>query len=356
MKLMLLSAFFTFTLLVTGQYRHSSSSIFKNGKMYIYDVTDMKIDEPLLYIYTLKDGLISDIKPNIVNITNANYTYNPQFLNLPPGLPNGRSDELWMIGALSEIDVQDQDVDEEHWTAQIVNDSELKFDSSFISKPDFENFPESQFSISIVNTDNNPRLYVIGGLSYSKKLKDRYISNSQFKYEFKTDKWSDLSDNTKSILRPVAYHRVVQAENWLFLAGGATPIRNKNGSFNNIVSSSDTVNSNITDLYKFDLTTEKWSSMNIKLNLAAETYQEGRAEGLSLDLYDGKIITYANIVNFKNEKYDPKLGILDYRANELEWIWVDINDSGTDNRLNLMYQETLVINDQLLLFHGKNYL
>ncbi|KXN67060.1 hypothetical protein CONCODRAFT_10954 [Conidiobolus coronatus NRRL 28638] len=163
----------------------------------------MKYDEPFLYVYTLKDGPISEIKPNIVNITNANYTYNPQFLDLPSGLPNGRSDQPWMVGALSETDIEYQDIDEEHCTYQVVNDNELKFGSGFIRKPDFKNFPENQFTLAIFNSDNNPILYVICGLSYSKELKDRYVSNYQFQYEFKTNTWSDLSDLTESILRPV---------------------------------------------------------------------------------------------------------------------------------------------------------
>ncbi|KXN67058.1 hypothetical protein CONCODRAFT_10952, partial [Conidiobolus coronatus NRRL 28638] len=102
MNLLLLAIFISFTFGRTEFSYFLSSSIYKNGKMYIYETLDEHVLGSGLYVYTLKDGPISDIKPNIINITNADLTYTPLFLNLPPGLPNERSDQLWMLSGLHE--------------------------------------------------------------------------------------------------------------------------------------------------------------------------------------------------------------------------------------------------------------
>jgi hypothetical protein len=320
--------------------------------MYIYDPYNKNDYSTNLFIYTLKDSLISDIKPNIVNITNANYTYTPQFLNLPSGLPNGRSDQLWMMGGLREERISSNHINEESWTSQILNDKELKFDSSFISKPSYKNFPETGFSITIVNNNNNTVLYVIGGLLYSKELDNDLITNYQFKYDFNTGTWSDLSNRTKSILKPVAYHKVIQADNSLILISGITSNYTKNGNFTNTVPPDGLTRLAISDIYKFDLTTEVWSSVNAKLNLE-EKYEEGKALGLSLDIYKEKIISYMSIYNNESKKNDPKLATLDYKAKDWEWTWLDVTtDTGLDNSLDLTDHHTLIINDQLILFHG----
>jgi frataxin-like iron-binding protein CyaY len=320
--------------------------------MYIYESVDENVRGSGLYIYTLKDGPISDIRPKLVNITNVDTNYTPLFLNLPPDLPNERSEQLWMMSALHESVIKNQDVDEEHWTVQILNDNELKFDSSFISKPDYKNFPESGFTTTIVNNDNNPTLHVIGGLIYSKELKTELITNYHFKYEFKTDKWIDLSKSTKSILPPVTYHKVVQADDSLILVTGYSQDYAKNGNFTDILPSENSTQISISEMYKFDLSTEKWTTEKVKLNLDAGIYKQGLARGLSLDIYNGKPISYMSLYDFWNGEYKPMLAILDYKAKE--WKWIDVkNEADTLNSLDLKYHSTIIINNQLLMFHGK---
>jgi hypothetical protein len=329
-----------------------STAIYKNGKMYIYDPNNKISRSTNLFIYTLNDSLVTDVKPNIVNITNASDTYTPQFLNLPPGLPNGRSDQLWMMDGLREEIISSNHINEGSWTSQILNDKELKFDSSFISEPSYENFPETGFSITIVNNNNNTVLYVIGGLLYSKELDNDLITNYQFKYDFNTGTWSDLSNRTKSILKPVAYHKVIQADNSLILISGITSNYTKNGNFTNTVPPDGLTRLAISDIYKFDLTTEVWSSVNAKLNLE-EKYEEGKALGLSLDIYKEKIISYMSMYNMEFNRNDPKLATLDYKAKDWGWNWLDVTtDDGLDNSLDLTDHHTLIINDQLILFHG----
>ncbi|KXN67063.1 hypothetical protein CONCODRAFT_19864 [Conidiobolus coronatus NRRL 28638] len=326
MGLLLLTILINFTLIITGQYHRSSSSLYKDGKMYIYDSTSRKNNEPFLYIYTLKDGPISDIKPNIVNITNLKPAYAPKLINLPPGLSNGRSDQLLMMRAVAETDIKEYDIEQDPWTIQVVNDSEFRPDSSFIPKPDYKNFPISQFTPTIVNNDNNP-----------------------------TDTWSDISHRTKSKLPPIGYYKIVQADNSLIIVSGITPKNTKTININGTISIDYVDRSSLADIYKFDLSTEEWSSVNVKLNLNETLYKGGKASEVSLDVYNEKLIIYANLINSETELYNPMLGTLDYKAKEWEWTWIDIkNAGGTDNNLNLMSQHTLVINDQLLMFHGSS--
>jgi hypothetical protein len=354
MNFLILAIFIEFILGDTGYSVPLTSAIYKNGKMYIYEPVNGAVFVNKLYVYALKDGKTSDIKPDIVNITNTIDDYNPQFLNLPPGLPNGRSDQLWMMGALYEDYIQNKDHLENIWTGQILNDNQLKFDSSFIRRPDFKNFPTSAFSITTVNNNNNPVLYVIGGLIYSEDIKSALITNYIFKYEFKTDTWSDLSDSTKSVLQPVAYHKVIQVDSSLILVGGATQYYATNGNFTHTVPSDNSTLLSISDIYKFDLSTEKWSLVNVKLNFNEEPYEKLFSKGLSLDIYDGKLLSYMTVVDSSNEINDPKLATLDYKANSWEWTWIDVkSDTGIDNSLKLYDHHTLIINDQLILFHGK---
>ncbi|KXN67055.1 hypothetical protein CONCODRAFT_10948, partial [Conidiobolus coronatus NRRL 28638] len=65
MNFLLLSIFVRFGLGFTDYSTPLSSAIYKNGKMYIYDPYDKNAYSTSLYVYTLKDGLISDLKPNI---------------------------------------------------------------------------------------------------------------------------------------------------------------------------------------------------------------------------------------------------------------------------------------------------
>ncbi|KXN64746.1 hypothetical protein CONCODRAFT_14001, partial [Conidiobolus coronatus NRRL 28638] len=286
-----------------------------------------------LYIYNLKDGPISDIKPNIINITNASPVYTPLFLNFPPGFPKERSDQLWMMGALHEHAIAEANLDEEHWSGQIINDNEFKFDNSLIPMPDFKNFPQSGFTVNIVNNSNNSTLHVIGGLIYSKKRKNELMTNYHFKYDFNTSKWSDLSNHTKSILQPVAYHRVIQADDSLVLLSGLSQNYTKNGNFTETLPSNNATYIRISDIYKFDLTTEKWSLVNAKLNLDPDIYERGLADGLSLDIYEGKLLSYMSLKDFQNLDYVPKLGTLDFRAKNWEWTWIDVkNDGGLSNQ------------------------
>jgi hypothetical protein len=354
MNFLILALFVNFTLGLTEYKTILTSSIYKNGKYYIYEPIDDTLSGTGFYVYSLKDGLISDNKPNIINVTNGNWAYTPQFLNLPPGLPNGRSDQLWMMGALFEEVMNNTDINKDNWGVQILNDSEVKYGSSFITRPDFDTFPESAFSITTVDIDTNPTLHIIGGLIYSKKLKNELITNYHFKYEVNKDKWTDLSKDTKSILQPVAYHKVVHAGNSLILVGGATQSNTENRNFTHTVTSNNSSPLRLTDIYKYDLNTEKWSLVNAKLNLKEQAYERGVADGQSLDIYNDKLISYMAMQNMETNNHVAKLGTLDYKADEWEWNWLDVkNDGGADNSLILYDHHTLIINDQLLLFHGK---
>jgi hypothetical protein len=353
MSLLLLTLFISFAL-ATEQRHFYSSSIYKNGKLYVYEADDISVLGSGLYIYNLKDGPISDTKPKVINMTNAGPAYTPIFLDLPPNLPKERSDQLWMLGAVHDLVIEESVLDEEYWTAQIVNDNDLKFDGGLIPKPDYENFPQSAFTATIANDANEYELHIIGGLKYIKENNSTIITNYHFKYEFNSGKWKDLSDKSRSKLPPVAYHKVVQADGSLILLGGLSQNYTKNGNFIETVPSNDATFIGISDIYKFDLSSEKWTAVNAKINLDADIYKRGLAVEPSLDIYDGKLLSYMSLNDFTTSDFVPKLATLDFRAKDWEWKWIELkNDGGTDNSLTLIEHQSLVINDQLLLIHGK---
>jgi hypothetical protein len=50
---------------------------------------------------------------------------------------------------LLEIAISQNNINEERWSRQIINDNELKFDFSFMGKPDYVNFSESALTVMI---------------------------------------------------------------------------------------------------------------------------------------------------------------------------------------------------------------
>jgi hypothetical protein len=330
-----------------------TTSIYKNNKLYVYEPNYIELGWSGLTIYNMKDGLISDIQPQLVNFSNSNPIYTPQFLKLPQDLPNGRSNEMWLIGGIDEDELRDNSLSKENWSCEILNDSELKFHDDFIPMPPFKNFPKSGFSQTIVNTNNGPELYIIGGLVYSKRFDKDLITNYFYKYEFNTKKWVDLNKLTKSILQPRAFHKVIEVDKSLVLFGGIQNNKAIKRNFEHTVPINDDAGvSDISIILKFDLIEQRWSTENTKLNKDPSIYRNVTAEGTSFDVYKGKIISYTTLTSYKGELFEPQIGVLDY--NTWEWEWHSIKTiSGIDNSLSVSYYQTLIINDQLILIHGK---
>jgi hypothetical protein len=330
-----------------------TTSIYSNNKLYVYEPNDIELKWSGLTIYDLKDGPMSEIKPQLVNITNSNPIYTPQFLQFPDSLANWRSHEIWMTGGISVPKLEDNTISKENWSCEIINDSELKFHDDFIPMPPFENFPNSGFSQTIVNGDNGLELYIIGGLVYSKELDKELITNYFYKYEFNTGKWVDLNKATESILQPRAFHKVIKVDNSLLLIGGIQNNKNLKKKFEHTVPVNDeTDESDINIIFKFDLIEQKWSIVEAKLNKDPSVYKSVKATGAAYELYRGKIISYVILYNYVENKYEPQIGILDY--NNWEWQWHDVKtEIGIGNSLLLSYYQTLIISNQLILIHGK---
>jgi hypothetical protein len=330
-----------------------ATSIFKNNKLYVYEPYYKELGWSGLNIYNLVDGPISSIKPQLFNLTNVNPAYTPQFLQLPKTMPDNRSNRLYMIGGLAIGSLMDQDINKENMNGEIINDSEIKFNNDFIPMPPFKSFPKGGFSQTIVNNNNVHELYIIGGLIYSKEMNTELITNYFFKYEFNTGKWSDLSDLTKSILQPRAYHKVINVDGSLLLIGGIQNNKTLTEKFEHTVPVKDEADiSDISTIFKFDLANQKWTTVETKLNKDASTYRNGTSEGSSFDLYNGKIISYTTLVNYEYKSSHPQIGVLDYKT--WEWEWHNVKtEVGTDNNLILSFHQTIIINDQLILIHGK---
>ncbi|KXN64907.1 hypothetical protein CONCODRAFT_80899 [Conidiobolus coronatus NRRL 28638] len=304
-----------------------------------------------MIVYTLKDGPVSEIDKTIVNITDAPSGYMPQLLDLKGNLENGVSNEVWMIESYLSSTVATKKFDNSKWMAQFIDDKQLNFGSSFIKPPNFTYFPKGGYSQNFVNINNDPALYVIGGFTFLKDINLRVLTSCVFKYEFNSKKWIDLSEESKSILPPIAIHRAVHVDNALYIFNGVIA----NTSDTNYPQTSAKLLTNkintINKTYKYDLLTRKWTAISIKTNLDPAVYEEGNMFGASYDYYDGSIISYGSV--FSNNEIDngPRLGTLDLTS--YEWRWDQIKtESGLDNTLNINFHQTLVLQDQLVLFLG----
>jgi hypothetical protein len=328
-----------------------SSGILKGDKFYVYNPPIDGSSFGLVNIYSLKDGPISQIKNSEVNITNVPAGYMPQFLNFNQGIQSVESNEIWLLEGYTPESVTNSKLDESKWMAQFVNDNQLNFGSSFIKTPNYTYFPKGGYSQNIVNINNKPVMYIVGGYTFSDKLTSRIITSCVFKYDFNSNSWSDLSESSKSILPPMAIHRSVQVNNTLLIFNGVSP-NTTDSKYPQIFNSKEFVKDNSIDkMYKFDLLTEKWTAVNIKTNLDSETYGNGSMLGASYDYYNGSIISYGALEYLNSNDTDPSFGTLD--LTKMEWRWNQIKtDAGLDNNLKLLFHQTLVIRDQLILFQS----
>lgn len=333
-------------------YNRISSGLFKNDKFYLSFPTEIGQEYPTLSVYNLKDGPVSQIRSTIVNITNAPDGYMPQFLNFGQSFQNELSNDIWMMGGYYVSYVTDNKLDGSKWIAKVLNDKELSFGSNSIKSPNYTNFPKGGFSQNIVNINNSPAMYVIGGYTYSNNSNSVIMTNCVFKYDFNSNSWSDLSESSKSILPPIATHNAVQVNNTLLIINGASP-EAKNTNYPQTYSIDKPIKLNpINKIYKLDLSTEKWDVIHIKTNLESSQYGDGNMPGASYNSYNNTIITYGIVNNINSDLGDPHFGTLDLIS--FEWRWNQIKaDSGLDNSLSLSFHQSLIIRDQLLLFKGK---
>jgi hypothetical protein len=331
----------------------TAPGILKNDKYYVFSPSQLGASTTSVIIYQLKNGPVTKIRSSQVNITGAPSGYMPQILDLNGGLENGAANEVWMVEGYSYSALDNTKFDNSKWMAKFVDDKQLNFSSGFIKPPNFTYFPKGGYTQNFVNINNNPALYIIGGFTFLKDKGLRVLTSCVFKYDFNSNNWSDLSEDSKSILPPIATHIAVKTNNALLIFNGISP----DISDTNYPQTSEKIfgikNNAINMTYKFDLLTGKWTAMPIKTNLDPEIYWEGHIIGASFDYYNGNIISYGDMSSKNGTDSDPKFGILDLAS--YEWRWSQIKtDSGLDNTLRLIHHQTLIIRDQLILFPG-NY-
>jgi hypothetical protein len=328
-----------------------SSGIFKNDKYYIFSPAESSNNISNMYIYNLKDGPITEINKTVVNVTDTLFGYTPQFLNFAQDLKSELSSELWLIEDHLASNVTDNKLDGSKWMARFSNDNKLEFSPSFIKLPNYPNFPKGGFSQNVININSKPVMYVIGGYLFSSELNSTVLTSCVFKYDFNTNSWTDLSESSNSILPPVANHKSIQINNTLFILNGISP-NTTNTNYPKIYSTTKSTKVNtINKMYKFDLLSEKWTVIPLKTNLDTDTYGDGVMYGASYDYYNGNIITYGSVKAINTVRSDSHFGTLD--LTNYEWRWDPIKlEYGRGSSLVLAFHQTLVIRDQLLLFHG----
>ncbi|KXN65933.1 hypothetical protein CONCODRAFT_12357 [Conidiobolus coronatus NRRL 28638] len=194
-------------------------------------------------------------------------------------------------------------------------------------------------------------MYIIGGYAYSDQLNSTILTSCVFKYNFKSNIWSDLSESSKSTLPPIAIHRTVQVNDTLFILNGYSP-DSTDTKYPQTYNSNDPIKENtINKMYKFDLLTEKWSVVNLKTNLDSAKYGDGSMRGASYNYYNGNIISYGALKYLDSKSREPYFGTLDLVT--MEWHQNQIDtDTGLSNTLRLSFHQTLIIGDQLILFQS----
>jgi hypothetical protein len=341
--------YIAFTLAEVTQQLGVPSGILKGDKFYFYNPATDGSNTGVVNIYTLKDGPISQIDNNEVNITNVPTGYMPQFLNFPQDTQNGVSNEILLLEGYTPESLANNKLDESKWIAQFVNDNQLNFGPSFIKTPNYTYFPKSGFTQNIVNVNNKIVMYIIGGFAFSNEITSVVLSSCVFKYDFDSNSWSDLSESSKSILPPIVVHRSVEVNNSLLIFNGASPNTTDSKYPQTYDSNNPYYANSIDKMYKFDLLTEKWTAITLKTNLDSSKYEDESMLGASYDYYNGNIVSYGALKFLNINDTYPYFGTLD--LTKMEWKWSQIQtDYGLDNSLSLFFHQSIIIRDQLILF------
>jgi hypothetical protein len=108
---------------------------------------------------------------------------------------------------------------------------------------------------------------------------------------------------------------------------------------------------NIDRIYKFDLQSNKWSGLDVDINMSNSSYPSKILYGRSLSVYNGTILAYAQVATIDNQKTKPVIGSLD--LNKLQWSWnSSISNTEIFQGVYPIAPESIIINDQLLLING----
>jgi hypothetical protein len=350
---------FVYSVCCIDWWQPYTTSVYTNNILYVYDTLRNDTKSARITKYELKEGLIKDLKKEYFNLDGGGLYNSPQFFAINDKFknkfPNG--DSAWMFTCDNGPYKSDSGVDYPGAQLKYVdNNKKQVVKADKIRELISGNMTQSGYSVNGVTKSDSFAVFIFGGITKHPNYKDLVVTNTFHKYYLKDNEWKDISSSSIKE-RPSAFHKAVSIDDkYLFLLGGVSAASNKANT--PMIENNQPMNFNSFDnIRRYNITKGKWDTIktsnsgNLSVDLKLGRY------GFSATYSQGKIYVFGGMVSENSsisgkETISPHLGILD--TNTLVWEWFHPTDqNGKPVNHGVSFHDSMVINDQLLLIHGK---
>jgi hypothetical protein len=341
-----------------------STSVYTNDYLYVYDKFRDDYKHAGITKYSLKGGLITELKSEYFNLSPFDVNESAMFIDIPDDFKNKipKGNKTWLFSCNS--DTIDEKNGNPYPRAQILTVE----DESRITRAIYEvevplsgNMTQSAYGLTSVREGDSLSIYLFGGIARIEFFDNIFVTNSFFKYETKTNKWTDLSFISKNE-RNSAFHKAVNVDDkYIYMLGGIyifsdyvekPKMKNNYTMFYN----------NFQTIRRYNLAKKEFEFLNtsssgsLPIDLLAGRY------GFSATYHKGRIYVYGgfqtedtklnNGTILTKETITGYLGILDMETRIWEWFQPKEPNGENSNR-KIAFHDSIIWNNQLLLTHRK---
>ncbi|KXN74846.1 hypothetical protein CONCODRAFT_1911, partial [Conidiobolus coronatus NRRL 28638] len=299
-------------------------------------------------VFELKEGPIENVynSSKTFDFGRIDFRFILKFLDIPENFQEDKN-KVWLkFETLGYISPSASPF--VNWVGYInLNDMSLENGSDFIEFPTDESFPVRGYTINTITNELGSALYIVGGYRYSKKYKTYLASNSFYKYNFTTKKWTDMAYTIDGKLKPLSEHRsVILYNKYLVLLGGGREV-----AYDTRLNRWDYEVDSLYNLTIFDTITNNWKNLNIETDKFDSHATTIKFYGFSATAHKDKIYVLGGYTsdNRSNASIsNERLGIFDFKSKT--WYWTPIFNKDSSNYINSQNNGDIqVLNDQLII-------
>jgi hypothetical protein len=225
--------------------------------------------------------------------------------------------------------------------------------------PNFDNFPDIEYSISLTgdptrSADNlDANLYIFGGLKRSDKASLK-LTKGFFSYDFKENKWGDLTDRLPKEYDLIAGNELVNINNEKLVSLGGYK------SYQISLSSTEINAYNVEflgfkNLLIFDIKSKKWEYKTTSMGLEDESLLALKKQYSSTGVhFNNKLYVYGGFSNDATNKQTHHFGILDLESWTWRWKHFAFDVLTGPTPLTEIF-DSMIINNTMLISYSFKY-
>jgi hypothetical protein len=233
-----------------------------------------------------------------------------------------------------------------------------EFDS--MKEPNFPNFPDIEYGVSLVgdpnlpNNSSNAQLYILGGSKYFKFVKSIQMVKNFSVYQFNTNKWYDYTDKLPNNFDNVAGHQMVNINNEkLVVLGG---YKTKNYTLGDQLTA---INPEFIDFKKilvFDIRKQSWEYKITNISDQDQKFIELRMQYSCTAVYqNNKLYVYAGFYIDNSTRTKTHLfGNLDLDQWTWKWKQIQVDNSASEDPQTAYFDS--ILKDNVMLITNSNAL